>query len=146
VKFSGQLSIGNCVQLTNKGAAEHRQHHAKQAVVGAAAITAATGGLAAPAVLGGAVGVAGAFGAVGVGTGAAGAAAGGAAGAAAGGVAAAFGGGPEAGMIGKIIDKKGRWFGQSGHDYEVRWEDGTKSWHLSKHLDRLADEGTGTPA
>lgn len=146
MKFSPQLNIGYRVRLTREGAAEHRQHHAIKTVATSAAITAATGGAAAPAVLGGAVGVAGAFGAVGVGAGAAGAAAAGAAGAAAGGVAAAFGGGPEAGMIGTIIDKKGRWFGQSGHDYEVRWEDGTKSWHLSKHLDRIADEGAGTPA
>ena len=142
MEFSPQLSIGDRVKLTTKGAAEHRQHHVTKAVVSAAAITAATGGVAAPAVLGAAVGVAGGFGAVGVGMGAAGAAAGGVAGAAGGAVAAAFGGGPEAGIIGQVVAKKDRWM-QPGYDYEVHWDNGTadgiKSWHLSKHLERVTN-------
>jgi hypothetical protein len=55
----------------------------------------------------------------------------------AGAVATALGGFPEAGFQGKIVDKRPRWFGQSGHDYEVKWQDGTKSWHLSKHLQKV---------
>jgi hypothetical protein len=83
--------------------------------------------------------VAGGFGAVGVNATAAGATAGAAAGGAAGGVASAFGGGPEAGAEGTIVEKQGRWWGQSGHDYKVRWADGSNSWHLSKHLIKQND-------
>jgi hypothetical protein len=137
MEYSEQLQIGNRVTLTTAGAKAHRQHHAVKTVGTVAVVTAATGGLAAPLVAGTAVGVAGAFGGVAVNVGTAAAAGGAAAGGAAGGVAAAIGGGPEAGAIGKIVNKQGRWWGKSGHDYEVRWEDGSKSWHLSKHLNRL---------
>jgi hypothetical protein len=83
--------------------------------------------------------VAGGFGAVGVNAAAAGVGAGAAAGGAAGGVAAAFSGGPEAGAEGTIVEKQGRWWGQSGHDYKVCWADGSSSWHLSKHLHKRDD-------
>ena len=104
MEFSPQFSIGDRVRLTIKGAAEHRRHNGNKAVVGAAVITAATGGMAAPAVLGTAVGVAGGFGAL----------------------AAAFGGGPETGIIGQVVAKKDRWM-QPGHDYEMLWDYGIKS-------------------
>ena len=138
MQYSEQLSCGDRVVLSAKGAAAHRQHHAIETVATAAAVTAATAGAAAPLLAGGAVGVAGAFGGVAVNVGAAGAGAGAAAGGAAGGVAAAFGGGPEAGATGVIVEKQGRWWGKSGHDYKVQWADGSSSWHLSKHLTKQA--------
>jgi hypothetical protein len=124
-----QLSIGDKVMLTSVGAKSHRIHHTKNAVVGAAVATA----VAAPAVIGAGIGVAVAGTAVGVSTGAAGAAIGGAAGAA----TSAFNGFPEGGLTGQIVKKEKRWWGVSGHDYEVHWEDGSTGWHLSKHLMRV---------
>lgn len=138
--FNEQLSTGDVVFLTATGAKEHRTHHTVQATAVVAAATAVTAGAAAPIAAGGAIGLAGAFGGVGVssaGLGAAGAAAGGAAGGMAGAVSTVFGGFPEAGFQGTIINKRQRWFGQPGHDYEVKWQDGTTSWHLSKHLQRM---------
>jgi hypothetical protein len=42
---------------------------------------------------------------------------------------------PESGFKGKIVDKRGRWWGQPGYDYLVRWDENFgQSWHLSKHL------------
>lgn len=128
MKYVEQFSIGDCVALTPEGAKAHRAHHTTQAAAAAAAV----GVVAAPAVLGAGIGIAAAGTAVGVSSSAAGGVAGGVAGAA----AAAFGGSPESGTAGKIITKRPRWWGQSGHDYEVRWDDGTTSWHLAAHLSR----------
>lgn len=129
VQYSDQLSIGDIVVLTPEGAKAHRSHHTTKAVVGGAAVAA----VAAPIAIGAGIGVAAAGTAVGISTGTVGAAAGASVGAA----SSAFGSFPEGGLTGKIVDKKGRWWGQSGHDYEVAWEDGTKSWHLSMHIIRI---------
>lgn len=125
---------GDKVLLTTKGVDAYRQENGLKVMATAAALTAVTAGAAAPALLGGAVGVAGAFGAVGVSTAAAGAAGGAAAGGAAGGVIAALAGVPGGGQPGKIVDIRDRWWGQPGSDCEVKWPDGTKTWHRDKHL------------
>lgn len=131
MRYSEQLSIGDFVVLTSEGAREHRQHQA----VGAAVATAAVTAVAAPAVIGAGIGVAAAGTAIGVSTGAAGGVAGGVVGAA---VSSVLGGSPEGGCKGQIFKKERRWWGQSGFDYEVEWEDGSTSWHLSKHLRKVA--------
>ena len=41
---------------------------------------------------------------------------------------------PSAGQVGVIEEKTRRWWGKAGFDYMVRWADGSKSRHLSKHL------------
>lgn len=130
MQYSEQLSVGDVVVLTPEGAKAHRAHHTTNAVVGGATVAA----VAAPIALGAGLGIAAAGTAVGVSTGTVGAAAGASAGAA----SSAFGNFPEGGLTGKIVDKQGRWWGQSGHDYEVAWEDGSKSWHLSKHLSKIS--------
>lgn len=125
--YSEQLSIGDFVVLTPEGAKEHRQHH----LTGAAVTTAAVAAVAAPVAIGAGIGIAAAGSAIGVSTGAAGGLAGGLAGAAA---SSVLGGSPEGGQQGQIFKKERRWWGQSGFDYEVEWEDGSTSWHLGKHL------------
>jgi hypothetical protein len=129
MQYSDQLSIGDNVVLTPEGAKAHRSHHTRNSVVGGAAVAA----LAAPIAIGAGIGVAAAGTAIGVSTGTVGAAAGASVGAA----TSAFGSFPEGGLTGKIVDKKGRWWGTSGHDYEVAWEDGTNSWHLSMHITKI---------
>ena len=129
MKYSDQLSIGDNVALTPEGAKAHRVHHTTNAVVAGAAVAA----VAAPIALGAGLGIAAAGTAVGVSTTTAGAAAGASAGA----TASAFGNFPEGGLTGKIVNKQGRWWGTSGYDYEVTWQDGTNSWHLSKHLTKI---------
>lgn len=42
---------------------------------------------------------------------------------------------PEPGCKGSIVEIRRRWWGQPGHDYLVKWDDGCgQSWHLSQHL------------
>jgi hypothetical protein len=135
MQFSPQLSVGDKVRLSGKGAKAHREHHIKEKAAGVAVAAA----VATPVLVGGGIGVAVGGGAFGVGA-TAQAAAGGAAGVAGGAAASALGSFPEGGATGKIIQKRKRWWGKSGHDYEVKWDDefgGGSSWHLSKHLERL---------
>lgn len=127
--YSEQFSIGDCVVLTPAGAKAHRAHHTANAVVGGAAALAA----AAPIAIGAGIGIAAAGTAVGVSTGVAGAAAGSAAGA----TASVFGNFPEGGMQGRVVDIQRRWWGQSGYDYEILWQNNTRSWHLGMHLNRV---------
>lgn len=135
------LSIGDWVVLTKEGAKAHRNHHRMNLVAGGAVLGAVVLPLALP----------GAFLAtVGIASGGAGIAIGATAQVA---VGAAGGSGltsfianylenhPEAEAIGVIRDKRERWWGQEGHDYEVVWSNdepfGESSWHLAKHLRQI---------
>ncbi|QUY45605.1 hypothetical protein [Acaryochloris marina] len=135
---SGNLSIGDWVVLTKKGAKAHREHHQNMSLTTGAL----TGAVMLPLALPG--GFLATIGIVGGGAGIA------VAGTTQAAVGAAGGAGvlshikrylenhPEAQAIGVIKDKQRRWFGQDGHDYEVVWSNeeplGKSSWHLSKHL------------
>ncbi len=42
---------------------------------------------------------------------------------------------PDPGFKGTIVEMRKRWWGKSGYDYLVRWDERSgQSWHLSKHL------------
>ena len=42
---------------------------------------------------------------------------------------------PEPGSKGEIVERRERWWGQSGYDYLVMWDEHSgQSWHLSQHL------------
>lgn len=138
---SENLSIGDWVVLTKKGAKAHREHHqnmtlATGAITGAVILPLALPGgfLATIGIVSGGVGVA-------------------VAGTTQAAVGAAGGAGimsyikrylethPEAEAVGVIQEKQRRWFGQDGHDYKVVWSNeepfGKDSWHLSKHLQKI---------
>lgn len=126
LQYVEQLSVGDVVFLSPAGAKAHREYNTAVGMgIGAAALA-----VAAPVAVGAGIGIAAAGTAVGVSSSAAGAAVG----AATGSMASGFGTNPEGGSQGRIVDKKDRGFFQPGHDYEVQWEDGSKSWHLACHL------------
>jgi hypothetical protein len=42
---------------------------------------------------------------------------------------------PEPGFKGTVVEVRERWFGQSGYDYLVKWDECSgQSWYLSKHI------------
>jgi len=136
MSFYQQLSDGESVMITRKGADEYRtgkmvQGFALGAVLGAPALM-----IAAPGAILGGIGIAAAGMGIGVpaaGIGAAGAAVGGGAG----GILANLFPSPEANDKGVIVDKKQN-FGEDGFDYKVKWDlNGQTSWHPRRHLIKI---------
>lgn len=42
---------------------------------------------------------------------------------------------PEPGFKGTVVEVRERWWGQSGYDYLVKWDECSgQSWHLSNHI------------
>ena len=138
--FSEQLSVGDRVALTKEGAKAHRNHQQTLAVGGGAAAVAVALPAALPGGIAAGIGIVSAGAGIGVGVGVQ-AAAGAAAGAGVGKAVESFFHYPGASEVGRIVEKKERWWGQSGFDYLVQWEEGGhKSQHLSKHLQKLPPE------
>lgn len=137
MQFSEQLRVGERVMLTKEGAKAHRSHQQNMAVGGGAAAVAVALPAALPGGIAAGIGIVSAGAGIGVGAGAQ-AAAGAAAGAGLGKAVESFFHYPEASEVGKIVEKKQRWWGQPGFDYLVEWEDNKqRSWHLSKHLQKM---------
>jgi hypothetical protein len=137
MKYSEQLSICEKVMLTKEGAKAHRKY-CQTVTIGSGAVATA---VALPAALPGGffagIGIASAGTAFGANFGAQ-VVTGAAAGAGAGKTVESFFHYPEASEVGIIVEKKERWWGQSGFDYLVQWEDNKyKTWHLSEHLQKL---------
>lgn len=140
MRFSEQLIVGDRVMLTKEGAKAHRNYSQTLAVGGGAAAVAVALPAALPGGIAAGIGIVSAGTGIGVGVGAQ-AAAGAAAGAGVGKAVEGLFHYPEASEVGKIVEKKERWWGQSGFDYLVEWEDGAKrTWHLSKHLRKMLPE------
>ncbi len=138
--FSEQLSVGDRVMLTKEGAKAHRNHQQTLAVGGGAAAVAVALPAALPGGITAGIGIVSAGTGIGVGAGAQ-AAAGAAAGAGLGKAVEGLFHYPEASEVGVIVDKQKRWWGKSGFDYLVKWDDSDhKTWHLSKHLRKLLPE------
>ena len=138
--FSEQLLVGDRIMLTREGAKAHRNHQQTVAVGGGAVAIAVALPAALPGGITAGIGIVSAGAGIGVGVGAQ-AAAGAAAGAGLGKAVESFFHYPEASEVGEIVEKKERWWGKSGFDYLVRWEDNGKStWHLSKHLQKILPE------
>lgn len=140
MQFSEQLRVGERVMLTKEGAKAHRSHQQTMAVGGGAAAVAVALPAALPGGIAAGIGIVSAGAGIGVSAGGQ-AAAGAAAGAGLGKAVESFFHYPEASEVGKIVEKKKRWFGKSGFDYLVEWEDSQRrTWHLSKHLQKMISE------
>lgn len=140
MRFSEQLVVGDRVMLTKEGAKAHRNYQQTVVVGGGAAAAAVALPAALPGGIAAGIGIVSAGTGIGVGVGAQ-AAAGAAAGAGVGKAVESFFHNPEASEVGKVIEKKERWWGQTGYDYLVEWEDNGKStWHLSEHLRKVIPE------
>jgi hypothetical protein len=138
--FSEQLFVGDRVMLTKEGAKAHRKHQQTLVVGGGAAAVAVALPAALPGGITAGIGIVSAGTGIGVGAGAQ-AAAGAAAGAGLGKAVEGFFHYPEASEVGVVVDKQKRWWGKSGFDHLVKWEDSDhKTWHLSKHLRKLLPE------
>lgn len=128
---------GDRVTLTSEGAKAHRQHQIGiHAGIWATALT--------PLGLVGNIGIVARGGAIGVKAAAVAAAGAGAGGAAGGLKEAILGVYPEAGWEGIVFEVKMRLHvrlgiedKESSFDYGIEWADGSKSWHLAKHLQNL---------
>ena len=136
IEFPG-FNIGESVVLTEKGAKDHRNWQ-----IGTRAATVGT--MFTPLGFIGNIGIAARGTAIGIQAATVAAAAGGA-GACAGGLAESMlGVYPEAGSKGEVIKIEKRthvklWGAQpddGAFDYEIQWDNGTKSWHLMTHLNK----------
>lgn len=106
MRFSEQLVVGDRVMLTKEGAKAHRNHQQTVAVGGGAAAVAVALPAALPGGIAAGIGIVSAGTGIGVGVGAQAAA-----GAGVGKAVESFFHYPEASEIGKIVEKKERWWG-----------------------------------